>query len=68
MISIISHDLPFDMSTYDSFHQLLKEVKPLAIAQKPDFGVVYGLNFLLGVVVFRVFECWDIYMEECFNA
>ena len=33
------------MSTYDSFHQLLKEVKPLAIAQILDFGVVYGLNY-----------------------
>ena len=56
------------MSTYDSFHLLLKEVKPLAIAQIFDFGVVNGLNYRLGGVVIQMFECWDVYMEECFNA
>ena len=30
-ISNFSHDLSFDLSTYDSFHQLLKEAKPLAL-------------------------------------
>ena len=30
-ISNFSHDLSFDLSTHDSFHQLLKEVKPLAL-------------------------------------
>ena len=29
--------MPIDMLTYDSFHQLLKEVKPLAIVQKSDW-------------------------------
>ena len=37
-----SHDLSPGLSTHDSFHQLLKEVNPLAIA--PDFDVVFGLD------------------------
>ena len=39
-ISNFSHDLSFDLSTYDPFHQLLKEVKPLALHfdLNPDLG------------------------------
>ena len=45
VISNFSHDLSFDLSTYDPFHQLLKEVKPLALSKILGRAMCSGSTF-----------------------